>query len=113
MVEAALIILLALFLLGFVKIPGVNIQNYKLFMLNHHMITLYELLIVVVAFGMIMFLPRFMKMVVGALLIIWIVASLGYIVVSGLPEITIVILLLVVTFHRSFHWYRHYRRRYY
>jgi len=113
MIEATLVILLALFLLGFIHIPGVNIQNYKLFVMNHHTITLYEVLIVIVAFGLLMFLPHFMKIIVGALLIIWIISALGIIVVNGLPAISIVILLLVVTFHRSFHWYRHYRRRYY
>ncbi|MGI8419649.1 MAG: hypothetical protein ACR2LN_03315 [Candidatus Levyibacteriota bacterium] len=113
MVEVTLVILLALFLLGFVHIPGVNIQNFKLFVMNHHTITLYEVLIVIVAFGLLMFLPRFMRIIVGALLIIWIISTLGIIMVNGLPAISIIILLLVVTFHRSFHWYGHYRRRRY
>ena len=113
MVEAALVILLALFLLGFVKIPGVTIPNYQLFVLNHHTVTLFEVLIVSVVFGMLMFLPRFLRIIAGALIIIWIIATLGIIVVNGLPAITIIILMLILTLHRSHHWYRHYRRRYY
>lgn len=113
MIEATLVILLGLFLLGFVHIPGVTIPNYQLFVMNHHMITLYEVLIVLVAFGLLMFLPRFMRIIVGALLIIWIISTLGIIVVNGLPAVSIIILMLVVFLHRSFHWYGHYRRRYY
>lgn len=113
MIEATLVILLALFLLGFVHIPGVTIPDYKLFVLNHHMITLFEILIVIVAFGLLALLPRFLRIIVGALLIIWIISTLGIIVVNGLPAITIIILMIIVVCHRSFHWYHHYRRRYY
>lgn len=113
MIEATLVLLLALFLLGFVHIPGVNIPNYKLFVFNHHTITLFEILIVIVAFGLITLLPRFLRIIIGALLIIWIISSLGIIVVNGLPAISIAVIMIVVAFHRSFHWYHRYRRRYY
>ncbi len=113
MVEIALILLIGLFLLGFVQIPGVNIPNYQLFVVNAHTVTLYEILTIVVVFGMLTFLPRFLRIVVGALLIVWILATFGFIVVKGLPAITIIALLLIVGLHRSFHWYGRYRRRYY
>lgn len=112
-IELALVLLLALFLLGFVKIPGVTIPNYHLFTFNHHVVTLFELLTVIVIFGMLVLLPRFLRIVVGALLIIWIISLLGIIAVQGLPIITIVTLMVVVSLHRSFHWFRHYRHRYY
>jgi len=113
MIEAALVILLILFLLGLVHIPGVNIPNYKLFVFNHHTITLFEVLMIIVAFGILALLPRFIRIIVGALLIIWIISTLGIIVINGLPIISIITLMVVVVLHRSFHWYRHYRRRSY
>lgn len=113
MIELALVLLLGLFLLGFIKIPGITIHNYNLFTLNHHTVTLFEVLTLIVIFGLLVLLPRFLRIVIGALLIIWIMATLGIIAVQGLPIITIVVLMVVVSIHRSFHWYHRYRRRYY
>ena len=113
MIEVALTVLAILFLLGLVHIPGVNIPNYQLFVFNHHPITLFEVLMVAAAFGILTLLPHFLRIVVGALLIIWIISTLGIIVVNGLPAISIIALMIIVLGHRSFHWYGRYRRRYY
>ena len=110
MIEFALVIVVGLYILGIVKIPGVTIPNYHLFTLNHHTVTLFNVLTVFVIFGVLFLLPRFMRIVVGALLIIWIIALLGIINVQGLPAITILILIGVIFLHRSFHWYHRYRR---
>lgn len=113
MIEAALMILIVLFVLGYVNIPGVTIPNYHLYTLNHHVITLYEVLIFIVIFWVIGFAPRFLRIIAGALLIIWILSTFGIITVKGLPAIIVLALIGVTTLHRSFHWYRYYRRRYY
>lgn len=113
MIEAALVILISLFVLGYVSIPGVTIPNYHLYTFNHHSITLYEILIFVVIFWMLKILPSYLRIVAGALLIIWIASTLGFIMVKGLPLVIIFVLILVVVFHRSFHYYHRYRRRYY
>jgi hypothetical protein len=113
MVEFALLLLIGLFLLGFVQIPGISIYNYHLFTFNHHNITLFEVLTVIVVFALLGFIPKLLRIVIGALLIIWILSTLDIIMVKGLPVITIVVLMVVLSFHRSFHWYHRYRRRRY
>ncbi len=113
MVEAALMILIVLFVTGYVTIPGVHIPNYQLYTYNHHIFTLNELLIFLVLFWIIGFVPRYLRIFVGALLIIWIVATLGIIAVTNLPAIVIGVLIFALLIHRSFHHYSRYRRRYY
>lgn len=112
MVEAALMILIVLFVAGYVTIPGIHIPNYQLYTFNHHIFTLNELLIVLVLFWIIGFVPRFMRIFVGALLLIWIVSTLGIIAVKNLPAIVIGVLIFAVLIHRCFHHYYRYRRRY-
>lgn len=112
MVEASIIILIILFVLGYVSIPGVTIPNYQVYTLNHHVITLYEILILIVIFWMLKVLPYYLRVVAGALLLIWIASTLGFIMVKGLPMVIIIALILVTVSHRSFHWYHRYRRRY-
>lgn len=104
MIGLALIILLALFLLGFLHIPGINITDFKLFVINSHLITLYDVLIVLVVFGLIALLPKILKLVTGALFIIWILATLGFIVVQGLSTIILVTLILIVVGYEVFQW---------
>lgn len=113
MVEAALMILILLFVAGYVSIPGVTIPNYQLYTLNHHVITLDEVLIALVIFWIIGFVPRFLRIFLGALLLIWILSSLGVIAVKNLPAISIGVVILAVLLHRGFHHYTRYRRRYY
>ncbi len=113
MIETALAILVILFVLGYVSIPGVTIPNYHIYTFNNHQITFYEILIFFVIFWLLKLLPRYLRIVAGALLIIWIISTLGFIAIKGLPLIIIAALILVTLSHRSFHYYHRYRRRYY
>src|SRR5476649_15513 len=101
MIEAALAILVILFVSGYVSIPGIHIPNYHIYTLNNHVITLNEILIVFVIFWLIRFAPGYLRIFVGALLIIWILATIGIIMVTGLPAIIIATLILVVFLHRT------------
>lgn len=112
MIETALMILIILYVLGYVNIPGVTIPNYHIYAFNHHVITLNEILITAAIFLMIGFAPRFLRIIAGALLIIWVISTLGFINVKGLQSIIIISLIVIVIGHRSFHYYHRYRRRY-
>ena len=86
--------------------------NYHLYTFNAHVLTLNELLIALVLFWIIGFVPWFLRLFLGALLIIWLLASFGIIMVNHLPEISIGVIIFAVGFHRIFYHYSRYRRRY-
>lgn len=113
MIEAAILILIVLYVLGYVSIPGVSIPNIQIYTFNNHHITLYELLIIGVLFAVLSFAPRFLRIVIGAVSLIWVLSTIGIIAVKGLPALVIIALIFIMIFHRSIHYYRRYRRRYY
>ncbi len=110
MIEAALAVLVLLYVLGFISFPGVTIPNYHLFTLNGHMITLFEILIVCVVVWIISNLAFWLRFIIGLLLLLWILANFGFIAVPGLPQVILVIIIIGVFIHRTHHWYYHYRR---
>lgn len=112
MVEAALMILIVLFVTGYLSIPGIHIPDYHIYTFANHIITLNELLIALVLFWIIGFVPWFLRVFLGAVLIIWILATFGIIAVNHLPEISIGVIIFAVAFHRIFYHYSRYRRRY-
>lgn len=112
MVEAILAILILLYVLGFIKIPGVSIPNYHLFTYNGHTITLFEILIACVVIWLITNLPLWLRFIIGFLLILWILATFGIIAVPGLAPVIFIVIVAGVFIHRTHHWYRYYRKRY-
>src|SRR5258708_37374039 len=113
MIEGILAILILLYVLGFIKIPGVSIPNYHLFTYNGHTITLFEILIAGVIIWLISNLPYWLKFIIGLLLILWVLATLKIIAIQGLAPVILIVIIAGVFIHRTHHWYRAYRRRYY
>lgn len=113
MIEAILVVLILLYVLGFISIPGVSIPNYHLFVFNGHNVTLFEVLIAGVILWLISNLPYWLKFIIGLLLLVWLLATFGIIAVPGLAPVILVIIIVGVFIHRTHHWYHRYRHRYY
>lgn len=112
MIEGILVVLILLYVLGFISLPGVSIPNYHLFTYNGHNITLFEILIAAVILWLISNLPYWLKFIIGLLLLVWILATFGIIAVPGLAPAVLVVIIVGVFIHRTHHWYHRYRRRY-
>lgn len=94
MLIAIIIILSILWFLGYAPLSGLSIPNITLFSINNHMVTLWEVLILIVVGWAIGLLPRPFQAIASILLLFWILSVLGIIALfTGLPNIIILIII--------------------
>jgi hypothetical protein len=89
-----LIILIILWLLGYVNIGSVNLPNLVLFNINGQPITLWNLLILFVIISIIGILPSPFREIAGVFLILWILSLLGIIAIAGLSNLLVIALIV-------------------
>lgn len=106
MLAALIVILAVLWFLGYLRIDGLNIPDTSLFTINGQVISIVDLLILALVATAISILPSPFREVAGVLLILWILAVLGVLAITGfsLPSIiliAIIIGLVVSLFRRA------------
>lgn len=104
MLEALLVILIILWFLGYISIPGLAIPNIVLFTINNRPITLWDILILVVVVWLLSILPSPFREIAGVLLLLWILATLGIFAIGGLSSwivIAIIAGIVIYMFQRS------------
>lgn len=94
MIAAVLIILIILWVFGYIHISGFNIPDIQLFVINNHAVTLFDLLILAVIGWTIGILPTPLRQIAGVILVIWILATLGIIGIAGLPSILVLAVII-------------------
>ncbi|MDP3758703.1 MAG: hypothetical protein Q8Q86_03215, partial [Candidatus Daviesbacteria bacterium] len=65
-----------------------------LFGINNHAVTLWEILILAVIGWAIGILPRPLQAVATALLLLWVLATLGIFAIAGLPNIIVLVIIV-------------------
>lgn len=101
MLGAIVIILIILWLLGFVTIPGVVIPNITLFTIFNHTVTLFEALIFILILLALGLLPQILRVFVVVLVVLWVLSIFGILAVAGLSNIiflAIVVSLIISIF---------------
>lgn len=101
MLTVLVLILLLLWVLGYVQIGGVTLPHLTLFSLNDVEITLWTILTLIVLGWIIGILPTPFRQIASIFLILWVLAVLGVVPIAGLPSlllITIIVGLLVYLF---------------
>jgi hypothetical protein len=98
MLESVVVVLAILWLLGFIKIPGVTIKNLTVFYLNGRQITLWDLLIFLVVLWAIGVLPTPLKEIAMVLLVLWVLSLLGILVIAGASTLLIISILVGLVF---------------
>lgn len=93
MLAAILIILVILWVLGYIHITGF-IPDLTLFTINGHGITLWDLLILLVIGWAIGILPSPLRQIAAVLLVLWILATLGILAISGLAQIIVLAVIV-------------------
>ena len=93
MLTTIVTILIILWFLGYAPISGISIPNIGLFTINNHLVTLWELLILLVISWAIGILPRTLQAIASILLVLWVLSVLGIISVIG-PNIIIMVIII-------------------
>ncbi len=94
MLIAIVTILIVLWFLGYAPISGLSIPNIALFTINNHLVTLWEILILVVVGWAIGILPRPLQTVASVLLLLWVLSVLGILAIAGLPNLIVLVIII-------------------
>lgn len=96
MLGALLVVLLILWFLGIIRIPGLVIPNISLFNFNGKPVTLWEILILIMIIWAIEALPSPLRQIAVVLILLWVLNILGFIVISGLSNLITIALVIGV-----------------
>jgi hypothetical protein len=99
MLQAALVILVVLWLLGYVSVPFFHIPKIHLFTLNGHSVDLYTVLIFIVILWLMDLLPSPFRQITGGLLILWLLSLFGIIAIANFSNIIIIALIIGVVLY--------------
>jgi hypothetical protein len=94
MLLTLIVLLVVLWLLGYVSIPAIQIPDIRLFTINSHIITLWDVLIFMVLLAVIGILPGPFRQIAAALSLLWLLALLGLITITGLPNLLVVAIIV-------------------
>ncbi len=96
MLLTIVVLLIVLWFLGYVQISNVVIPNVPLFMINEHLVTLVELLIFLAIVWAVSILPTPLRQIGFAVVVLWVLATLGIIAVAGLSSILVIAVIVGV-----------------
>jgi hypothetical protein len=98
-----LVVLILLWALGFLRLPGVTFHNVVLFRLFGHGITLWEILMFIVIAWAMESLPTPLRQIAFVLVILWLLSIFGLITIAGFSNMVVIAILigLVVSLFRQ------------
>jgi hypothetical protein len=94
MIGVIVVLLFLLWLLGYVQVPGLMIQDAVLFSLNGRPITVLNLLVFVLILWAIGILPSPFREIAGVLFVLWILSLLGFIALAGLSNLILIAIIV-------------------
>lgn len=100
MIEILLVILIILWFLGYVSIPGfLIIQNILLFSINGRPVTLWSILILIILSWIVGILPRPFREIATILGILWILSVIGILAIGGFSQLFIIAIIFGLVFY--------------
>lgn len=96
MLLTIVVLLIVLWFLGYVHISNVVVPDVLLFEINGHMVSLLELLIFAAIVWAVSILPTPLRQIGFAVVVLWVLATLGIIVVEGLSSILVIAIIIGV-----------------
>ncbi len=97
MLITIIIILTILWFLGYAPLSGLSVPNIELFPINNHIVTLWEVLILLVISWAIGILPRPLQTIASILLIFWILSVIGILTILS-PNIIVITIIIALIF---------------
>ena len=94
MLITLLVLLVLLWFFGYIHIENFSLPDISLFAINDHVITLVELLIFLVILAAVGVLPSPLRQIGFALVVLWVLSTLGIIAVAGLASILVLAIII-------------------
>lgn len=94
MLSALIVLLVILWFLGYVQLPGDLFPNIILFSINGQSITLWSLLIFFLILWAIGILPSPLRQIVFVIFILWVLSTLGILAIAGLSSILVIAVIV-------------------
>jgi hypothetical protein len=101
MTEVIVVLLVLLWVLGYIDIPGLNIPNPILFTVNGHPVSFVDVLIFALILWALEILPTPFREIAFVLLILWILATLGIIALANFSSIIVIALIVALLFSHN------------
>jgi hypothetical protein len=98
MLALIIILLIAFWYLGYVQIPAFPLLNHTAIVIGNHSVTIWEILILLVVSWAVGVLPSPIRQIAAVLLILWILATLGFIAVAGFSSIVVIAIIVGLIF---------------
>jgi hypothetical protein len=91
-----LIVLIAMWFLGYIPIPWLTIPTWPLFTFNGQVITIYHVIMLILVVWALSFMPGPVRMVAGILLAVWLLSILGISILGGLSHWIMIGLIIAI-----------------
>ena len=109
MLAVLIILLVALWFLGYINVSGIALPDISLFAVNGVDVSLWDALILLLVIVAISILPTPFREIAGVLLILWVLAVIGIISIAGVGLPSIILLAIIVGLIASL--FNHHRSR--
>jgi uncharacterized sodium:solute symporter family permease YidK len=94
MLITVLVLLVVLWLFGYIHIPNLTIPDMTLFAVNGHTVTLVEALIFCIILLAVGILPTPLRQIGYAIVVLWVLSTLGVIAIAGLASILVLAIIV-------------------
>jgi hypothetical protein len=94
MIGLIILLLIILWLLGYIHIAGLTVADFPLFAINNHTITLWELLIFFLIVWAVGILPSPLRQIAFVILVLWLLSTLGIFAIAGLSSILVIAIIV-------------------
>jgi hypothetical protein len=91
---AILVLLVVLWVLGYVNVPSFVVPDIPLFAINGHMVTLVEGLIFLVLLAAAGMLPTPLRQIAFVAMVLWVLSTLGIVAITGLSSILVIAVIV-------------------
>jgi hypothetical protein len=99
MIAFILVLLIALWLLGFINLPFLPISDINIINLFGHMISLYDILIFVIILWVVGVLPGVFRTIASLLLVVWLLSFFGVIAITGLSSVVVLVVIFGLVYY--------------
>lgn len=98
-----LVILVFLWLFGYLRIPGIPVHNLVLFRVFGHAVTVWEFVMFLVIAWAMEILPSPLRQIAYVLVLLWVLSVFGFIAIAGLSQLIVLALIigLIVSLFRK------------
>lgn len=99
MLIALLVVLIILWILGYLPAGGVTIPDITFFVINGHPVTLLNLIALIVISWIVGLLPSPFRLIASMLLVLWVLSVVGILAFAGLSQWLVLTIIVGLVFY--------------